>query len=769
MKKKLFIYGLCMMLFLSNLHALNQDVKPEPETIYLLTDRDYYITGEKIWFEAFVQSPETNLGTSKILYVEVFNEVNSNIFQQKFSINNGISTGYIQLPDHLYSGNYIIRAYSLYQRNFNPLQYCYSMFTLINPNQPLTMPKHKNLGFEMVTESAGTENAIACVAYVGEQNVAKEAVNAWITTTDSNVVLEGIHIDECGLASFKLEKLPSSLCFFNMETATQDTIRESFRLESFSQPGLIINQTDQYMRLSYNSEKHGNSPLHVNIYDSRGKISSENIQFSASNANVQRIEKDQFTDGPMLITIADDDGVTIAETLVYNYPALHPEVNIVANLTANVQQVSMNVDLNKFPDVNQTNVRMVHEVSLYSSDEIVRSVLYNPALIRNTIFTKDLKKTQLDLLLKLRRNEIVNALKESETVSHRIKFCPESKDVTLRALARNKHSLKPVAKVPVYLSVLGHGGYFIPEVSNSLGELSYTLYNLEGEQRIFLTVPSEFKDSVEVLIQNDFANGQIPFQIPPLRLKPSDKSFIEQLMIAAQISDMVNNISMKQIKQPQLPGTFYGEPESHVRLKDFIELPNLEEVFHEIVMNAAVRKKKNEPYFVLYEHNNMYSYESPLVLLDNVPVFNNAEVLKIPPSKVESIDVVNSVYIVGTEVFRGIIGIKTYASDFGGYTFPDEVVYVKYLTSTTHAYPELKKISNEEYRKPDFRNLIFWETAVTNESITIDLPDNQGNLKILLRGVDKSGEIIKGEHSLKFKKESHQDVSCFPNHKSVPW
>lgn len=759
MKELKIILLLLLSTLLVSLHLNAQQGNLQQENIYFLTDRHYYISGEKIWFEAFIVQPDQHIGNSTTLYVEIFNEEKHVIHQQKFTITENVATGFIQLSDNLISGNLIIRAYTLYQRNFHPASYCYSMITLINPYKALPASNSHQLGFMVAPleqQSAKNKN-MAYAAFIGEKNLTKKPLNAWISSTRQDSSYKPVKLYPNGLASFMLDAGYSGNAFFNMVTADHDTMVQPFTLQQDEPVSIVVNEKNNTYELHYINKNTTNVPVILQAYNASGNILEEQVTLRYENGYLIDIEKEHLSQGFVAFVIENEEGRKIAQRLIYHFPACY-ETPINVEIPSNQPDNRLNIHLGGNNEFSNTNMRVAKLSALYDDDETIQAILHHPYLYANVAFDGIVDQNQLNLVLSLVEEKVIGELEKPVPPLNHKDFLIENKGLQLRALVRNKNTLKPVPDVPVYLSVLGKGGYFIPKGSNQHGEIIYTLYNLEGEQSIFLTLPSEYKDSVEVLIQNDFVADGLAFSVPPLHVSPPDKRFIEELLIAAQIEKYAGDQKTRNKKIAPFPKKFYGKPEVHVRLEDYIDLPTLEEVFHEIVINAAVRKRKNKPYFVLFENNNLYSYENPLVLLDNIPVFNYEELLKIPPSKIQYIEVVNNIYVVGNTVFRGIVSLYSYHADFGGYTFPDEVVYVKYLTSTTPTYRTMMNETNPNNRKPDFRNLIFWQHQLKKDSITIDLPEDAKKMKILIRGIGKEGNIIRGDKSITIKKESHQDI-----------
>lgn len=94
--------------------------KYQQEKVYLHLDKPYYAIGDDIWFKGYVINAKTTALSqlSKILYVELINEKDSVKRMVKLPLISGITWGDIKLTDSLGEGNYRIRAYTNYMRNF---------------------------------------------------------------------------------------------------------------------------------------------------------------------------------------------------------------------------------------------------------------------------------------------------------------------------------------------------------------------------------------------------------------------------------------------------------------------------------------------------------------------------------------------------------------------------------------------------------------------------------------------------------------------------
>jgi hypothetical protein len=90
------------------------------EKVFVHTDRAIYAAGEDIWFKTYITNAQDNhlIGTSKNLYVELIAPDNSIVNKEIINIAKGTGKGDFALADDIVPGNYRLRAYTNWQRNF---------------------------------------------------------------------------------------------------------------------------------------------------------------------------------------------------------------------------------------------------------------------------------------------------------------------------------------------------------------------------------------------------------------------------------------------------------------------------------------------------------------------------------------------------------------------------------------------------------------------------------------------------------------------------
>jgi hypothetical protein len=104
----------------------------------LCTDRSVYCVDEQILFSAYNLSALElrDANWSNVLYVELIAPDGQVVTRKKCAYGNDGATGTLVVPAGTLTGNYYLRAYTRWMRDFSPYNYFYKLITVINPYRP---------------------------------------------------------------------------------------------------------------------------------------------------------------------------------------------------------------------------------------------------------------------------------------------------------------------------------------------------------------------------------------------------------------------------------------------------------------------------------------------------------------------------------------------------------------------------------------------------------------------------------------------------------
>ena len=315
--------------------------------------------------------------------------------------------------------------------------------------------------------------------------------------------------------------------------------------------------------------------------------------------------------------------------------------------------------------------------------------------------------------------------------------------VTGRLIDKNSGKALPAARIN--LSLFGKGRDFMASVTDSSGRFFFSLPGYTGARDIFLSADNIHGADPEILADNDFCT--IPIHIPAgtFVLTPMERQAALKMAINVQLGSYFKSAQIPDsMKEPDDDPPFYGKPNVSLDIDKYIRLPALEDYFNELPTLVSVRNIKGEKVLKVLGDQAGMSVFNPLILVDLVAVNDPALILKIPPSEVSRIEVVNLLYLKGDQVYGGIINIISRKGDFAGTDLPSSGIFLNYrLLAENNDYPQ---IHQQQPHKPDTRNTLFWNPHLlmnNNHKVTetFTLSGTPGNYLIVVKALTSTGEV----------------------------
>jgi hypothetical protein len=145
-----------------------------PEKLYMQFDKPYYAVSDTIWFKAWLINAPTYLLSAKsgFLHIDIATDSNIVVKQYLLPVQGGVCWGNITLSDKEFKpGNYIIRAYTNWMRNFSEDYFYYKRFCVSSPNETTWL-----VNTRFATSMANGNNTINAKLLFSDMNKAPFAV-----------------------------------------------------------------------------------------------------------------------------------------------------------------------------------------------------------------------------------------------------------------------------------------------------------------------------------------------------------------------------------------------------------------------------------------------------------------------------------------------------------------------------------------------------------------------------------------------------------------
>ncbi|MBX2895860.1 MAG: carboxypeptidase-like regulatory domain-containing protein [Cyclobacteriaceae bacterium] len=190
------------------------------EKVYIHTDKPYYYPGETIWMKAYLNYSQPGLrdSLSKVLYIELIH-ASKEINQQKIvKIDDGWAAADFVLPATLPAGNYMIRAYTNWMRNFGEPCFSLKPVPVLNLNEKLERDIYpvavtdSSLSIVTGRESYKPREKIELTIYVQDENKLPALANLSVSITDEKQVAP-LKEEETIITGLTLPRLPKPAVF----------------------------------------------------------------------------------------------------------------------------------------------------------------------------------------------------------------------------------------------------------------------------------------------------------------------------------------------------------------------------------------------------------------------------------------------------------------------------------------------------------------------------------------------------------------------------
>lgn len=291
-------------------------------------------------------------------------------------------------------------------------------------------------------------------------------------------------------------------------------------------------------------------------------------------------------------------------------------------------------------------------------------------------------------------------------------YIPETRSISFTGKVLNQKDSLPIPYMHVSLSILTPSRNTFATLTDKKGCFYFSLPDQEGEAEVFVSLknPDPGFEPV-ILVDNDFCSKEVKLPFIPFAITEDGKHVLNELIFNSQIAKKYKTLHPAEKLQDSVETVpFYSSSFQSVYFDEYILLPTMEDYFNEFLPNVVIRKKEKTKYFrILGPYSELSIYE-PLVLVDNVVVYNVDWILSINPKKVSRIDKIEKPYILGNICYGGLIHIISSGRDFAGVNLPSSGQFFKL---TMYAFDgACDDCRTDNPKIPDVRNTLYWNPEV---------------------------------------------------------
>ena len=752
------------------------------EKMYVHTNKSFYVAGEIIWLKIYDVDANFHkpIDVSKIAYIEIINKDLKPVLQGKISLKDGKGNGSFFLPFSLSSGNYKMRAYTNWMKNFSPNYYFEKDITIINTLKKLgadPVDEAQKYDIQFFPEGGnlvdGMESKIAF--RVTDQNGKGVDCTGAIVDKNNNPIVR-FQSQKFGIGNFMFTPVMDSqyraVIKLNNSKAILTEIPE---IHKYGYTLSLIDLDSDHIKATIRTNAKIDNPFIYLLVHTRQQLKlAEMLVLQNGEANFI-IKKESLADGISTITLFNNNKQPVCERLYFKKPLSQLSLKLDTDLDEYGlrKKVNFNIlaeDENKHPIGADLSMAVFLEDSLQTVDRMdITSYFWLCSELKGTIespayyFQNKGKEVDSDidnLMLthgwrRFKWEDILNS-----NAAPGFEFLPEYEGQIITGKITDKKTGLPIADLNTILSVPGDQFVLSTAVSNEEGKIQFDLKNFYGRNEVILQANNPSDTNYRIDISTPYSDKFSETKFPKLSLNETVAEPLLAHSINTQVENSYFSDNLQKFKIPAeaLDTTaFFGKPDNGYLLDNYTRFTTMEEVMREIVKNIFVNKQRGR------FHINMLSFPSdrffdkdPLVLLDGVPFFDQNKIFALDPLKVKKVELMNRQFFLGPIDFNGIVSYTTFKGDLGGTQLDPNAVIIEYegLQLEREFYsPVYDTPQKTQSRMPDARTVLYWSPDIlTNKEgrkqLNFYTSDKQGKYIVFVQGTTADGRF--GSQVLRF-------------------
>lgn len=735
------------------------------EKVYVRTDRGIYLTGELMWFKVYCVDGYNNkpLDISKVVYLELLNQDNEPVLQRKIGMKDGIGSGSMFVPAALSAGNYQIRAYTNWMKNFSPDYFFHATISIVNTFVKTTPVKAAPV-YDAQFFPEGGDLVVGLRSKVAFR-VTNQSGNGisfrGAVVNERNDTVAHFRPLKYGIGSFYLT--PTGTSKYKVVIVDERGARSTYNIREAKENGYVITLTETSdfinVDVAASSQADNYAPVYLFAQCRQGIVAKDTRTIQQGKTSF-KIRRSDIPAGITHFTLFDRDLKPAAERLYFKRQDQTMTVEARTEIVSydNRSRVRLRVSSNENANLSVSvfkndSLPSVASVNLFEylwlTSELKGNIESPEYYFSSNDTTAARAADNLMLTHGWRRFTWNDVMKKQASLPH----LPEYRGHIVRARVTALNG-DPAPGVLAYLASPQMYVRTYGSRADNNGEAQFEVKDFYGTKKVYLQTNQKTDSLYRARFTNPFSETYTSWPLPPLALPTNIGKQVLDRSVSMQVQDVYFRDQVNRFLPPNNDSIqFYGTPDERYNLDDYTRFPIMEEVLREYVPGVMVRKKKDGFHFLVIDRINKSLFrEDPMILLDGVPIFSVEKIMSYSPLKIKRLDVLSREYYDGILSFPGLMAFSTYENDLADFPIDERVLITDYdgLTVQREFYsPRYDKPGNKDSRLPDPRTLLYWNpTVITTKGETQEIEfytsDVPGNYTILVEGISKDGRAATG-------------------------
>ncbi|MCD1117744.1 hypothetical protein [Chryseobacterium turcicum] len=381
------------------------------ENIYILTDKDLYLSGETLWFNAMVFRNFTISELSTNFFIELYDKNKKQILRKRFPIFNGVVQGSFQIPESLSEDIYFVRAYTPMMSNLSEDFQYLKQIPIYNPSSPKKLVAEKSSSWSATVHPEGN------TFIVGNQSKITVRLHN-IGTPPSQwegYVIEKDH-PEKKIATFKgldenvgvFSLSPEKDKIYEAVITDNNGLQKSVVLPKALEKGVSLQVISEKDNIKYRIKNSGENIPYYTVIGSIGDQLVYKAKVNQLKDSFQAIPTNQLINGVLQLTVFDDKENVLVSRMCFIMPQhlnmVAPEVK--PEVISAEKRALNSLEIKPLKDIINYSVTVFDpEFKKSLQDENLLSSLWLTSVIKSKIdrpaqyFTEKRNTEALDALL----------------------------------------------------------------------------------------------------------------------------------------------------------------------------------------------------------------------------------------------------------------------------------------------------------------------------------------------------------------------------------